>query len=142
MKQLVGEVGKEIKTLSEHRPKDGRGTFLNLELKNVQMGKVSEAKDILKGLRDIGRQAGVIVNVTVREGNKIKSPDGVVLRIVSLEVKRGGVDIHEPDSVTPRSTGHPPVERPKPITPGVPPGAGVPPRVVQPGGPRIPGYPH
>jgi hypothetical protein len=87
--KLKSDVGKHIKELSELRSKDGGGAFLKVELRNVRSGQGSEAQAIRKSLVEAGAKPGVIVNVRVQDGNKIRAVDGTILGAVSQPGKPG-----------------------------------------------------
>lgn len=131
MNRLTTDIGKDIRKLSDNHPKDGGGAFLRVELRNVQTGKDGEAKEIQKNLVEAATKPGVIVNVTVRDGDKIKSTDGQVLSTAS-----------QPGTPKPPGQygGEKPMHRPEQVPPGVqvhrP---DPPPRTIQ---PHIPGRPH
>ena len=86
VKRLTNDVTKDLKQLSDQRA-NGGGAFLKVELSNVQTGKTSEARDIKNSLMTAAAKDGVIVSVTVRDGNQIKSVDGQVLKTVTQQGK-------------------------------------------------------
>ncbi|UJW31984.1 hypothetical protein L3Q67_43680 [Saccharothrix sp. AJ9571] len=73
--RLKADFAKEVKQQADQRKGSG-GVLFDVRLRNVGTGKDSEAVKIQTALKDVGRDAGVLVRVRVEDANgKLRAPE-------------------------------------------------------------------